>query len=231
MSAPGGQAMGEGWATDHTTSQRTPAMTKLSHSAARLILAKERQMTSLIDKEIAANSDDMVFSKADWVPLYYDLGQKVTSDCGKIFAYRALTLKGQKLWLVFGTGKSHGYHATCADPFVAIERAQLTWAHRRAVKQDWDRVEAMARDLIWGRARFDIRVEDLKASPLCTLGIEGFRSAIGLSRVTRISGRTAALLMKVEPQMGFVLHAAMERHAGRPAACTAYASEGFSPAL
>jgi hypothetical protein len=33
-----------------------------------------------------------------------------------------------------------------------------------------------------------------------------------MKRVTRIPGWLAALLMKVEPQMGFVIHAAMQRH-------------------
>lgn len=57
-------------------------MTKISHTAARLQLAKQRQMTSLIDQEILSNSTDMKFTKADWVPLYFDLGNKVTSDDG-----------------------------------------------------------------------------------------------------------------------------------------------------
>lgn len=194
-------------------------MQKLSHSTARLLLARERPMTLLVDKEIASAGSDLVFSKADWVPLYFDRGHAVTSDCGRITAYRALTLRAQFLWMVFDRNKARGYHASTDDPFEALDMAQKAWAHRRAVRADWPQVEATARDLLWGRQRFDVRREDLHASPLCTLGAEGFLAAIGCGKAQRIPGRLAALLMKIEPQMGFVLHAAMQRRAaeGRPA--------------
>lgn len=188
-------------------------MTKITHTAARLQLAKQRQMTSLTDQEILSHSTEMVFTKADWVPLYFDRGNKVTSDDGQMAAYRAVTLKSELLWMVFTPTKECGYHASCSDPFETMERAKASWAERRAVRQEWDLVKSTARDLLTARQRFDVRIEDLVASPLCSLGIEGFRSAIGMQRVTRIPGWLAALLMKVEPQMGFVIHAAMKRHA------------------
>ena len=192
-------------------------MTKASHAATRLTLAQQRSMTSLMEIEIAAASADMVFDKSDWVPLYFDLGQKVTSDCGEMSAFRALTLQGQFLWMVFTPSKVHGYHAACDDPFEAMELAQAAWNHRREVRQDWTLVEQTARDLLWGRQRFWVTIEDVKASPLCTLGCDGFRNAIGLGRIKRIPGWLAAALMKIEPQMGFVIHAAMVRRtqAGR----------------
>lgn len=197
-------------------------MTKISHTAARLMLAQQRPMTSLMEKEILAEGSDMVFDKADWVPLYMDRGHCITSDCGKMKAYRSITLKGQLLWMVFTPGKIKGYHALANDPFEAMEQAQDSWANRRAVRQDWNEVKRTARDLIWGRQRFDVRLEDLEACPLCTLGIEGFRSAVGLGRVRRIPGRLAALLMMIEPQMGFVIHAAMQRQAGVQSAPAAH---------
>lgn len=188
-------------------------MTKLSHSAARLLLAQQRRMTSLMDMEIASAGPDMVFTKADWVPLYFDRGHGVTSDCGKITAFRALTLKGHFLWMVFAHDKARGYHASTQDPHDAIDMAKASWAHRRAVRQEWDLVERTARDLMLGRQRFDVRIEDLHASPLCHLGGEGFRRAIGCGRVNRMPGWLAALAMKIEPQMGFVIHAAIQRNA------------------
>lgn len=190
----------------------TKALHPSSHAPALRMLAKERQMTSLIEKEIISAGADFVFDKTNWVPLYFDRNYAVTSDCGKMTAYRAVTTKGQLLWLVFTPAKSHGYHALCADPVAAMEEAQRAWARRRAVRQDWASVERSARDLIFGRQKFDIRLEDAQASPLCTLGIEGFLAAIGMSRVKRISGRMAGLLMKIEPQMGFVIYEAMQRH-------------------
>ena len=187
-------------------------MTKLSHATARLLLAKKRQMTSLIEKEMIAASDALVFDKTDWVPLYLDRGNMVTSDCGTMKAYRALTMKGQPLWMVYTAGKTRGYHAQHDDPFAAMDEARQVCAQRRAVRQNWSQVERTARDLLTGRQRFDILIEDLHASPLCTLGIEGFRGAIGMNRITRMPGWLAAVLMKIEPQMGFVINAAAQRH-------------------
>lgn len=200
-------------------------MTKLSHATARLMLAKQRQMTSLVEKEIIAESVDMEFRKADWVPLYLDRGHKVTSDCATLTAYRAITMKGQLIWMVMTPEKVKGYHAETNDPFEAMEQARLSWAHRRVVRKNWTQVEQTARDLVLGRQKFDIRIEDVMASPLCSLGIDGFRSAIGMGRVTRISGRLAALLMKIEPQMGFVIYAAKQRH---DAAQVANLNQGFA---
>lgn len=188
-------------------------MPRLTHAATRLLLARQRPMTSLLDKEIIAEGPDLVFDKANWVPLYFDRGHAVPSDCGRMTAFRAVTLNGQFLWMVFAQDKQHGYHAACDDPVEALEQARHSWAHRRAVRQDWDLVERTARDLILGRQRFDVRIEDAQASPLCLLGIDGFRRAVGLGRVTRMPGRVAALLMKIEPQMGFVIHAALQRQA------------------
>ncbi len=188
-------------------------MTKTKHIAARLLLAKQRPLTSLIEKELIAGTADFEYDKSDWVPLYFDRGNAVTSDCGTITAFRAATLQGQLLWMVHTPGKSCGYHADCDDPFDAIEQAKTSWASRKAVRQDWDLVEQTAKDLLWGKQRFDVRIEDAHASPLCTAGVEGFRSAIGLGRFTKMPGWMAAVLFKVEPQMGFVIHAAMQRHA------------------
>jgi hypothetical protein len=169
-------------------------------------------MTSLIDKEIISEGADFEFYKTDWVPLYYDTGYAVTSDCGKITAYRAATLRGQLLWLVFSDGKARGYHALDDDPVAAIERAKAVWTRRSMVRKNWRDVEDAARDLITGRQKFDVRMEDAEASPLCVLGIEGFLRNIGMARVRKLPGPIAAILMKVEPQMGFVIFEALQRH-------------------
>lgn len=182
-------------------------------TAAKRLLAKQRQMTSLIDQEIVSDGRDFVFDKTDWVPLYFDKGYAVRSDCGKVIAYRAVTLDLQLLWLVFGEGKQRGYHAIEADPVAATHAAKATWARRAFVRSNWSEVEQVAQDLILGRARFDILWEDAVASPLCSLGIEGFIRSIGMPRVRRMNGRLAACLMKIEPQMGFVIYEAMQRRA------------------
>ena len=186
-------------------------MTNSKHTAAKRILANQRQMTSLIEREIISAGEDFVFDRTDWVPLYYDKGYVVTSECGTARAYRAVTTKGQLLWLVFHPNKTRGYHAIESDPVEAIQAAKDAWARRRYVRQNWAEVKSAANDLMLGRQKFEITLEDAEASPLCTLGIQGFLKGIGLPRVRRMSGRLAAMLMKVEPQMGFVIYEAMQR--------------------
>lgn len=44
-----------------------------------------------------------------------------------------------------------------------------------------------------------------------TLGIKWFRDRLHISRKQTLSGRSAALLMKVEPQVGFVIYEAAQR--------------------
>lgn len=181
------------------------------HETARRTLAKQRQMTSLMDKELISISDDLVFDRTDWVPLYFDKGYGVRSDCGTATAYRAITLDQQLLWLVFSDSKSRGFHAMSNCPVQAIADAQQTWARRSAIRRDWYLVERTAKDLMTGRAKFSVSMEDANASPLCSLGIEGFMRSVGLGRVQKIPGRLAALLMQIEPQTGFVIYQAMER--------------------
>ena len=53
----------------------------------------------------------------------------------------------------------------------------------------------------------------------------GFLRGIGFADIKRISGRLAAMLMKVEPQMGFVIFEAMQRQG-----ITATDQAGLAPA-
>lgn len=174
-------------------------------------LARQRQMLSLIEQEILAGTGSFSFDKADWVKLWCDTGNAVTSDCGHIIAYRAITLDGTLLWYVFHDRKKRGYHATETDPFAAMEVAEDSWQRRREVRGRWGEVEQVARDLRKGRQHFDVLVSDAYRSPLCSLGTHGFLTAIGMGHVNGLNGRLAGMLMKVEPQLGFAIFEAWKR--------------------
>ena len=174
-------------------------------------LALQRPMTSLIEKEILATSDAIVTDASNWVTMWVDTGHAVTVDRGVTAAYRGICTDGRLLWLVRHIDRQHGYHSTEADPLAAIEQAEQAWVMRKIVRQRWAEVEEVARELRAGRMRFDVTLEDAKASPLCTVGIEGFLNRMRLNRVSRVSGRVAGLLMHVEPQVGFVIDVAYRR--------------------
>jgi len=99
-------------------------MTKTTRSAARLLLAKQRQMTSLLDKEIIAESADMVFRKSQSVVFYYDRGNAVTSDCGQKRAFKAVSLKGEILWFVQTPQVPQGQPIFTSDPHDAMDQAR-----------------------------------------------------------------------------------------------------------
>jgi len=98
-------------------------------------LAQERPNTSLIERELAPVSGDFVFDKTDWVPLWMDRRHRISSDCQTLWAYRAITLRGQLLWYVFTARKTRGYHATPQDPLAAMEDALDAWEARREVRR------------------------------------------------------------------------------------------------
>ena len=187
-------------------------MTKrLTKVAAFKRLAHERQMMSLIDRDIVSLGGDFLFHRSDWVSLYYDTGYMVTSDDRSQYAYRAITTRGELLWLVFSTGKSRGYHSEERCPFAAFEDAQRALAHRRFVKSRWNDVNRVASALRRGSLRFDVLIEDAHASPLCAMGTRHFLRSIGIPNVQRMSGFKLAWIMLIEPQLGFVIHEAALR--------------------
>ncbi|MEM6593556.1 MAG: hypothetical protein AAF672_02120 [Pseudomonadota bacterium] len=185
----------------------------LSHSKASLfkVLAADRQITSLIDKEIISSGQDYVFLRSDCIALYYDRAHIVRSDDGSQHAYRAITKQGEKLWLVFSEGKTRGYHAECDCPFEAFDITRRALQQRRQVKANWNDVRRLARDLRMRRVQLNVRLEDAERSPLCTMGIRHFLRSIGLPNLTRMSGFKLAWMMLAEPQLGFVLHEAAVR--------------------
>lgn len=189
----------------------------LNHSKNRLFkaLAAERQMTSLLDKEIVSAGDDFVFLRSDWISLYYDRAHVIRSDDGSQHAYRAITKQGEKLWLVFSRGKTRGYHAECDCPFEAFEAAKDALFRRRQIKANWTDVTRLARDLRLRRLQLDVRIEDAEQSPLCAMGVRHFLRSIGASHLTRMSGFKLAWIMLLEPQLGFVIYQAALRQGVR----------------
>ena len=179
-------------------------------------LAADRQMTSLIDKEIIADGGAFTYLRSDWVALYFDSGNVVVSDDGSQSAYRAITTCGEKLWLVFSEGKTRGYHAESDCPFEAFEEARDALTRRRAIRADWDNIKALAQDLRMRRVALDIHIDDAVASPLCAMGTRHFLRRLGMSKVTRISGFKLAWLMLLEPQLGFVIDQAASRQHAKP---------------
>jgi len=166
---------------------------------------------SLMEKEMVIATGELIFDDENWVKMWVDTGHGVISDDGSCVAYRGIDLDAKLLWLVRHPKRSHGYHASAASPIDAIAEAQHAWAERARVRSRWPMVKQIARDLISGKQSFSITREDARRSALCGVGIDAFMTRLWMPDKQVISGRMAASLMVIEPQLGFVIHTAYER--------------------
>ncbi len=180
---------------------------KFQHRTVLKKLVEARGDLSLIEQDYAIEAD-VQRETSDWVPMWVDLAHAVRSDRLHATAYRAITDEGLFVWFVKHDNKRKGFHSRESTAIDAFLEASETWAIRRAIKKDWNRLDALRRDLLRGRASFEVTVEDARAGGLCTLGIEGFMKRFGIAKRRRISGRLAAFLMQFEPQMGFAIYQA-----------------------
>lgn len=182
---------------------------KHAHLKARLV--KERQMMSLMEKEIAIVIGDVVQNSENWVRMWVDTGHVVICDEAEIKAYRGIDVNGQLMWLVQHPKKSHGYHSCQADPFDAIAEAKSAWAERARIRAHWPQVRSLARSLVLGFETLTVTREDAYKSGLCSAGVDAFMTRIGLPQRQFLGGRTAALLMIIDRQLGFAVFSAYER--------------------
>jgi len=178
---------------------------KFEHRDVLKSLVQVRGDLSLMEQEFAIEAQ-IQRETADWVPMWVDLENSVRSERVGATAYRAITDKGDLLWYVRRDGKKKGYHSPASTATEAFADAESCWSTRRAIKQNWRRLEVLQNELLSGRKSLDVTVEDARKGGLCVMGIEGFMKRFGISRRKHISGRFAALLMKFEPQVGFAIY-------------------------
>lgn len=176
-----------------------------AHRAAIGALLDTREGASLLERDLA-HVASLQRLTVDWVPMWVDRDHAVRSDKLSATAYRAITDDGVLLWYVCRDEKRVGYHSIAPTAVAAFADAAEKWARRREIKRNWDRLKRLRTDLILGRTSLTVTLDDAHASGLCVLGIKGFMRRVGIAGRTQISGRLAAMLMFVEPQVGFAIH-------------------------
>ncbi len=174
-------------------------------------LISERKTLSASEKEVIADASAFTYVDRTWVTLWYDPGHAIQSNCGGMTAYRAITTSGDLLWYVAPQGDAPVYHAQCSDPFEAIEHATVALGAQTDLNRRWAHIERLARDLRNGTLDFDVCAEDVRNVPLRASALKGVLALAGLFGHGKISGRTAAALMTVQPSIGFIIHAAWLR--------------------
>ena len=177
-----------------------------------LIMA--RPMTSLLDKEILL-ATDMIQPGADrWVGALVDCGNFVPAEDGRIVAWRAIDRRGKLFWLVVSRFEAMRYHATTASAHAALTEGSAAFARRRRAKRHWPEIEALTHDLLHFRRRLTVTRDDARDGGLSLLAITSFCDRLGLGRRFGIPGWLAAMLMRLEPDIGFALLAAARRQGG-----------------
>lgn len=184
-------------------------------------LAVERKLLSDDFPGLRPLNGDIVRHSESWVRMWVDNSWAVYSDCGMMYARRGLTDDGQIIWLVQHLERPLAFHTVGHNPEMAFRRALEAWRRCDEMKAHRREIRGLVRDLILGRERFDVSVVDAAESPLSAVEVRGFLSRMGLSRKHRISGRLAALMALIEPQMGMVIWIAHKRRARRPATAPA----------
>ena len=174
-------------------------------------LAGERRMLSKGERDALVENAAFTYVDRTWVMLWYDPGHAIRSNCGGMTAYRAITTTGDLLWFVAPEGDAPVYHAQCADPFEAIEHATVALGAQADLNRRWTHIERLARDLRSRALQFDVTLEDARLAPICPTGFKAVMASVGLFGARSISGRMAAMLMKVEPGVGYIIHAAWMR--------------------
>ncbi|MEP4248996.1 hypothetical protein [Tateyamaria sp.] len=189
----------------------TPAPAPHRRSALFKTLVGERKTQNGTDQGQQPSTDGFTFVDRDWVTLWYDRDHAVRSDCCGMTAYRAITTTGDLLWYVAPEGKAPVYHAQCADPFQAIEHATVALGAQGDLNLRWAFIERLASDLRSGARTLDITLGDVQCSPVAPAGIRMFMACLARLGARHISARYVAMLMKVSPGLGFVLHTAWMR--------------------
>jgi hypothetical protein len=174
-------------------------------------LANTRPTLSNAEADALVKANPFTYVDRTWVTLWYDPAHMVTSDCGRMTAYRAITATGDLLWYVAPDGDAPVYHAQCADPFEAMEHAAASVGIRSDVARRWAHIERLAGELRNGTLEFDVTFEDARHSPVCPTGFRTVMASLGLFGARTMSGRVAAMLMRVEPSVGFIIHTAWIR--------------------
>lgn len=190
----------------------TPAPAPVPHRRAAMfeVLAGERPDAQGYDPE----ADAFVYVDRTWVTLWYDPDHSVRSQCGGMIAYRAITTTGDLLWYVAPAGEAPVYHAQCADPYEAIEHATVALGAQGDLNRRWMHIERVAQDLRAGRARFDVTWADARTAQVAPAGFRALMAVTGVCGAPRLSGRVAAMLMKLDPSMGHIIYAAWLRAQG-----------------
>ena len=174
-------------------------------------LAAQRTLDVCATGQADAGADAFIFVDRTWVTLWYDPRHAIPSACGSMTAYRAITTTGDLLWYVASENAGPVYHAQCATPAEAILHAKIALGLRGGTNGRMTQIHRLAQDLRNGTISFDVIDDDARGAARRPIAFRALLALGALFGQRGISGRTAALLMRLDPDMGSIIQSAARR--------------------
>ena len=174
-------------------------------------LTAQRTLGHCASKQGDTSTDAFIFVDRTWVTLWYDPRHAIPSTCGSMTAYRAITTTGDLLWYVASENAGPVYHAQCATPAEAILHAKIALGIQGGTNGRMTQIHRLAQELRNGTIAFDVIDDDARGTSRRPIGFRALLALGALFGQRGISGRTAALLMMLDSDMGSIIQSAARR--------------------
>ncbi|WP_299686928.1 hypothetical protein [uncultured Tateyamaria sp.] len=157
------------------------------------------------------------FDLSHGVQSWYDTEHTARSGFGTLTASRAITMSGVLFWRVCDPNRGLVYQAQAEDPNTAMDMALRAWDAARQLRDAPAALHRLIAELRRGHVDFRVELSDALATPLSIFGFRALLDASGLSDLSRISAQSLLRLIKSEPLVMHVMHAAWARQQAAPA--------------
>ncbi|MEM9872351.1 MAG: hypothetical protein AAF822_13965 [Pseudomonadota bacterium] len=156
------------------------------------------------------------FDVSHGVQSWHDTENAVQSGFGTLTAQRAITVNGDLFWRVTDPKRRLVFHAQSAKAHDAMDLALRAWDNARQLRDAPGQLNHLVTELRRGSIAFGVQVSDAAATPLSVIGFRALLEASGLKDLRRISALSVLHLMKTEPLVLHVIHAAWARQQAQP---------------
>lgn len=183
--------------------------TKTTELHRRLIAHRHPGLS--VDPLLPQGAPEVVRDHRHWVTCWIDRHQTVNSADGTSTASRAITDRGEMIWVVRRSGQPRIYHSPKVAPFEALADAHKALTEWHRVKLLWSEVRKLRRQVLSGAMNFHLTAEDVYRSALSPVSVQSCLRWFGMTHRASLSARNTALLSYLDEDALFCLWTAFER--------------------
>lgn len=156
------------------------------------------------------------FDLSQGVQSWFDTEHSVRSEFGTLTATRAITVTGDLFWRVDDPERGLVFHAQIDNPYNAMDLALRAWDTARQLRDAPAEMHDLVTRLRRGAVSFRVQLSDATATPLSVFGFRALLEGAGFFDVTSVSAQSVQRLIKKEPLVAYVIHAAWARQQAQP---------------